>query len=134
MTYRIQTFQRGAWRPAWHSIIGLARALEMQQELEYQAGLASRVMHRVEHRHETRHYRVLTRHPTGWQDGVHEFRCSTTRSTSDDTGVLPLVWYAVAPKFGCSKNYMTPEGAIRAMCAEHACTVLRLERIAESSP
>jgi hypothetical protein len=81
--------------------------------------------------HETRRYRVTTRHPTGYADGEHEFRCSTTRSTRDDTGMLPLVWYAVAPKFGCSKNYMTAEGAIRAMCAEHACTVVSLRRVAD---
>jgi hypothetical protein len=77
--------------------------------------------------HETRTYRVTTSHPTLWQDGVHEFRVSTTTGYS---GVpdAPLVWYAVAHPFGCGKNYMTPELAIRALCADHACTVTRMER------
>ena len=77
--------------------------------------------------HETRYFRVTTRHPTGWQDGVHEFRVSTTRASDDDgSGTMPLAWYAVAPRFGCSKNYMSPTLAIRAMCEDHACEVVTL--------
>lgn len=78
-------------------------------------------------KHETRYFRVTTRHPTGWQDGVHEFRVSTTHASNDDgSGTMPLAWYAVAPKFGCSKNYMSPTLAIRAMCTDHACEVVNL--------
>lgn len=77
--------------------------------------------------HQTKHYRVTTRHPTGWQDGVHKFRVSTTHASNDDgSGTMPLAWYAVAPKFGCSKDYMSPTLAIRAMCADHACEVVSL--------
>jgi hypothetical protein len=77
--------------------------------------------------HETKHYRVTTKHPRGWQDGAHEFRVSTTHAAGDDgSGTMPLAWYAVAPRFGCSKNYMSPTLAIRAMCAEHACEVVSL--------
>jgi hypothetical protein len=85
-------------------------------------------------KHETKHYRVTTKHPKGWQDGAHEFRVSTTHAANDDgSGTMPLAWYAVAPKFGCSKNYMSPTLAIRAMCADHACEVVSLVEIDPAS-
>lgn len=45
MTYRIQTLHNGHWNNAWRNIISLARAIEMQQQLEYDAGIAARILH-----------------------------------------------------------------------------------------
>lgn len=45
MTYRIQTYHNGQWHNAWRNIAGISRALEMQQELEYGAGIAARVLY-----------------------------------------------------------------------------------------
>lgn len=35
-------------------------------------------------------------------------------------------WYASMAGYGCSKNYATPEQAIRGMLADHACTNVRI--------
>lgn len=44
MSYAIQTLHySGVWINAWHNIQGLGRALEMQQQLEYEAGIPSRI-------------------------------------------------------------------------------------------
>lgn len=40
-------------------------------------------------------------------------------------------YYASAPGFGCSKNYRTPEDAIRGMLLEHACTNVRIRAVEE---
>ena len=42
--YRIQTWH-GRWHNAWRNIVGLARALEMQQQLEYEAGIPARIVY-----------------------------------------------------------------------------------------
>lgn len=44
MTYRIQTLHNGQWFNAWRNVISIARALEMQQALEYESGIAARVV------------------------------------------------------------------------------------------
>lgn len=45
---------------------------------------------------------------------------------SYDTGTGQVLWYAIAPGYGCSKNYRTAETAIREMLTDHACTNIRI--------
>jgi hypothetical protein len=68
---------------------------------------------------------VTTKHPNGWQDGTHVFE---TREYPDRPG-KPMLYYANASHFGCSKNYPTEGAAIMGMCADHACQVLKIEEI-----
>lgn len=43
----IQTCYQGRWMNAWWNIHGYARLLEMQQQLEYEAGIPARIVWRV---------------------------------------------------------------------------------------
>jgi hypothetical protein len=40
-------------------------------------------------------------------------------------------WYAVMPGYGCSKDYASPEMAIRAMLTDHACTNICITAVGE---
>lgn len=39
------------------------------------------------------------------------------------------LWYVSIAGFGCSKNYTTPEAAIRGMLQDHACTDIRITEV-----
>ena len=66
-------------------------------------------------------YQVVTKHSTQASlNGVHPFRVGMT-----DYG-NGAVYFADSPQFGCSKNYASPEAAIRAMCADHGCHVVSI--------
>lgn len=71
----------------------------------------------------TEHWLVTTRHPTGYLDGVHRFSTKESGGWGGKTK-----WYATADKFGCSKDYHSAHDAIYGMCADHACTVLKIQK------
>ena len=73
-----------------------------------------------------RHYTViLSRYGKPGRETV-PFRCSPSAGTD------PLLWFTDAHDFGCSKDYATPETAIRAMCADHAVTVHSIAFVREA--
>jgi hypothetical protein len=49
----------------------------------------------------------------------------------DGTDESGLVYYSTHPKLGCSKNYKTPDEAIRGMVGEHGCTNIRVLPLAQ---
>lgn len=65
-------------------------------------------------------YKVTISHPNSERhSGLHIFKVHP----DGDRG-----FYAVAPIFGCSKTYRTPEIAIRQMVADHAALVCKIEK------
>jgi hypothetical protein len=74
------------------------------------------------------HYTVTLTHPNHAPlDGVHTFRVGTDMQGEGK----PALYYVTADGFGCSKSYATPEKAIRAMAADHACTVVSIVKAPE---
>jgi hypothetical protein len=43
------------------------------------------------------------------------------------------LWFASHPKYGCGKDYPTPEQAVRDMLRSHACTNIRITPAAQEA-
>lgn len=65
----------------------------------------------------THHFTVTTKHPTGYNDGEHDFTVTTT-----DDGFR----YASSPKFGTSRNYnvRTDYEAMSLLLKDHATEIV----------